>query len=179
MFSCCGFRDSKTLLRTENTLASFLSPGETFSENFSHTEKCQPCTSCDDPNGLFRMRAPCTDSNDATCVCNYGYFMNEITQRCEPCTVCPLGQGMLFGCEFDHDTVCEECDGDTYSDQESSREPCIPCATCEVDDEILSPCTAVSDTICEGKSVSSRGGKVLLVRKQSEALWMEEASVGA
>lgn len=130
------------------TVCEPCSDSETFSEHFSHNETCQPCTSCDDPKGLLRMKAPCTDSNDATCVCNYGYFMSEITQRCEPCTVCPLGEGMLYSCEFDHDTMCEECNDDTYSDQESSREPCIPCTTCEGDDT-LSPCTPTSDTVCE------------------------------
>ncbi|XP_070783668.1 nerve growth factor receptor b [Enoplosus armatus] len=118
---------------------------ETFSENFSHKEKCQPCTVCGD---LLRMKAPCTDSNDATCVCNYGYYLNEVSQWCEPCTKCPEGQGMLYSCEFDHDTVCEECNGDTYSDQESSREPCIPCATCD-ETEVLQPCTSVTDTVCK------------------------------
>ncbi|XP_041818533.1 nerve growth factor receptor b [Chelmon rostratus] len=118
---------------------------ETFSENFSHTEKCQPCTVC---TGLLRMKAPCTDSNDATCVCNYGYYLNEVLQRCEPCTKCPEGQGMLYSCDFDHDTVCEECNGDTYSDQESSREPCIPCATCD-EGETLQQCTSVTDTVCQ------------------------------
>lgn len=117
---------------------------ETFSENLSHTEVCQPCTVC---TGLFRMKAPCTDTNDATCVCNYGYYMNEMSQRCEPCTSCPEGQGMLDSCEFDRDTMCEDCIGDTYSDQESSREPCIPCTTCD-EGELLHPCTSVSDTVC-------------------------------
>lgn len=118
---------------------------ETFSENFSHTEKCQPCTVC---TGLLRMKAPCTDSNDATCVCNYGFYRNEVSQQCEPCTRCPEGQGMLYSCDFNHDTVCEECNGDTYSDQESSREPCIPCTTCD-EGETLHPCTSVTDTICQ------------------------------
>ncbi|XP_022598645.1 tumor necrosis factor receptor superfamily member 16-like [Seriola dumerili] len=118
---------------------------ETFSENLSHTEKCQPCTQC---TGLLRMETPCTDSNDATCVCNYGYYLNEISQRCQPCTKCPEGQGMLLSCEPDHDTVCEECIGDTYSDQESSREPCIPCTLCDEGDE-LQACTSVSDTVCQ------------------------------
>lgn len=122
--------------------------GETFSENFSHTEKCEACTIC---SGLFRMKAPCTDSNDATCVCNYGYYLNDMSQRCEPCTKCPEGQGMLYSCEPDHDTVCEECNGDTYSDQESSREPCIPCTTCD-EGEMLHPCTSVTDTVCQGKT---------------------------
>uniref|UniRef100_A0A3Q4ABJ3 Uncharacterized protein n=1 Tax=Mola mola TaxID=94237 RepID=A0A3Q4ABJ3_MOLML len=122
---------------------------ETFSENLSHTERCQPCTVC---TGLFRMTTPCTDSNDATCVCNYGYYMNKLSQRCEPCTKCPEGQGMLLSCEFDHDTVCEECKWETYSDQESSREPCIPCTSCE-EGEILNPCTSVSDTVCQDASV--------------------------
>uniref|UniRef100_A0A8C2ZE31 Nerve growth factor receptor b n=1 Tax=Cyclopterus lumpus TaxID=8103 RepID=A0A8C2ZE31_CYCLU len=118
---------------------------ETFSENFSHTEKCKTCTIC---TGLFRMKAPCTDSNDATCVCNYGYYMNELSQRCEHCTRCPEGKGMLLSCEFDHDSMCEECTGDTYSDQESSREPCIPCTTCD-DAEVLQLCTAFTDTVCQ------------------------------
>lgn len=118
---------------------------ETFSENFSHTEKCQPCTVC---SGLYRMKAPCTDSNDATCVCNYGYYLNDLSQRCEPCTKCPEGQGMLFSCDYDHDTICEECNGDTYSDQESSRDPCIPCTTCD-EGEMLKACTPVTDTVCQ------------------------------
>uniref|UniRef100_A0A672IG61 Nerve growth factor receptor b n=1 Tax=Salarias fasciatus TaxID=181472 RepID=A0A672IG61_SALFA len=121
---------------------------ETFSENFSHTEKCQPCTQC---TGLLRMETPCTDANDATCVCNYGYYLSELSQRCEPCTKCPEGQGMLLSCELDHDTVCEECTGDTYSDQESSRDPCIPCTTCD-EDEVLQLCTPVRDTVCLRKS---------------------------
>ncbi|XP_077595322.1 nerve growth factor receptor b [Stigmatopora nigra] len=120
---------------------------ETFSENFSHTERCQSCTKC---TGLFRMETPCTDSNDAICVCNYGFYLNELSQRCEPCTKCPVGEGMLLSCEPQHDTVCEECGGDTYSDQESSREPCIPCTACDEGDELLlKSCTAVSDTICQ------------------------------
>ncbi|XP_067345250.1 nerve growth factor receptor b isoform X1 [Channa argus] len=118
---------------------------ETFSENLSHTEKCQSCTEC---TGLFRMDTPCTDSNDAICVCNYGYYFSVQSERCEPCTKCAEGYGMLFSCEMDHDTICEECNGDTYSDQESSREPCIPCTTCE-EGQLLYPCNSTSDTVCQ------------------------------
>ncbi|XP_054624637.1 nerve growth factor receptor b [Dunckerocampus dactyliophorus] len=127
------------------TVCSPCLDSETFSENFSHTEKCQPCTKCPD---LFRMETPCTDANDAICVCNYGYYLNNLSQRCEPCTKCPEGQGMLLSCESDHDTTCEPCGGDTYSDQESSREPCIPCSTCDEGEE-LQACTSVTDTICQ------------------------------
>ncbi|XP_071757281.2 nerve growth factor receptor b [Centroberyx gerrardi] len=120
---------------------------ETFSENFSHTERCQPCTRC---TGLLRMQTPCTDSNDAICVCDYGYYLNRLSHKCERCTKCPEGQGMLYGCEHNRDTVCEECTGDTYSDQESSREPCIPCAICDEGDELeLKACSSVSDTVCQ------------------------------
>lgn len=135
----------------EQTVCAPCLDSETFSENFSHTEKCKPCTVC---TGLFRMKAPCTDSNDATCVCNYGYYLNEVSQQCEPCTKCPEGQGMLYSCEFNHDTVCEECNGDTYSDQESSREPCIPCTTCD-EGALLQPCTSVTDTVCIAPSQDS------------------------
>ncbi|XP_029384138.1 nerve growth factor receptor b [Echeneis naucrates] len=133
------------------TVCSPCLDSETFSENHSHTEKCQPCTQC---NGLLRMETPCTDSNDATCVCNYGYYLNTITQQCQPCTKCLEGHGMLLSCELDHDTVCEVCNGDTYSDQESSREPCIPCTICDEGDELV-PCSSSSDTVCKVRYVST------------------------
>lgn len=137
----------------KTSMSNFFSfySGETFSENFSHTERCQPCTQCTD---LFRMETPCTDSTDAICVCNYGYYLDTSTQKCEPCTKCPEGQGMLFRCEDDRDTGCENCTGDTYSDQESSWNPCIPCSTCDDETELKS-CTPYTDTVCLGKKSSS------------------------
>lgn len=62
---------------------------------------------------------------------------------------------MLLSCEQDHDTICELCLVDTYSDQESSRDPCIPCTTCD-DVEVLEACTPVSDTVCQGKTIGER-----------------------
>ncbi|PWA16683.1 hypothetical protein CCH79_00017469 [Gambusia affinis] len=121
-------------------------PRETFSESFSHTEKCQLCTKC---TGLLRMSTPCTDTNDAICTCNYGYYHNKITERCEACTKCPEGRGMLYSCGSDQDTVCESCDDDTFSDQDSFRDPCIPCTTCDEGDEVLQDCSPVSDTVCQ------------------------------
>uniref|UniRef100_A0A8C1AB54 Nerve growth factor receptor n=1 Tax=Cyprinus carpio carpio TaxID=630221 RepID=A0A8C1AB54_CYPCA len=119
---------------------------ETFSETFSHTERCQTCREC---TGLMRMQTPCTDSNDAVCVCNYGYFMSDLTGECEPCTVCPRGQGVLLRCEHSHDTVCEECLDDTYSDQDSTLDPCLPCTICEEGIEILMRnCTPYEDAWC-------------------------------
>ncbi|XDV13451.1 hypothetical protein PO909_001852 [Leuciscus waleckii] len=101
----------------------------------------------------MRMQTPCTDSNDAACVCNYGYFMNELIGQCEPCTVCPNGQGVLYRCEHSHDTSCEECQGDTYSDRESSLDPCMPCTICEEGIEILiRNCTPYEDAWCHGHS---------------------------
>lgn len=124
---------------------------ETFSEHFSHTEKCQKCTQC---TGLMRMETPCTDANDAICACNYGYYLNSMSGRCEPCTKCPEGQGMLMSCELNRDTVCEECTQETYSDQESSREPCMPCTSCD-DTEVMTECTPISDTVCLTTPTSS------------------------
>lgn len=101
--------------------------------------------------GLLRMETPCTDANDAICVCNYGFYMSDLTQLCVPCTKCPKGQGMLGSCEKNRDTVCEECPLDTYSDQESFREPCMPCSTCE-ETEVQQECTPSNDTVCLGKA---------------------------
>ncbi|TTT95459.1 Tumor necrosis factor receptor superfamily member 16 [Bagarius yarrelli] len=119
---------------------------ETFSEHFSHTEKCSRCTDC---SGLLRMEKPCTDTDDATCVCDYGYFMSEITGQCQACTACPLGSGVLRRCSPTRDTICETCIDDTYSDQESELNLCLPCTICE-DTEELQHCTPVSDTVCQG-----------------------------
>lgn len=119
---------------------------ETFSENYSHTEQCRPCTQC---TGLMRMETPCTDSNDAICSCDYNYFFSSISGKCEPCTVCPAGQGVYAHCEHNHDTMCERCEDDTYSDRESYLDPCLPCTICDEETEIQrAECTAYSDSIC-------------------------------
>lgn len=138
--------------------SSLLCPaGETFSENYSHTEGCSPCTLC---TGLMRMETPCTDSNDAVCVCDYNYFLDSVSGRCELCTVCPVGQGVYSHCEYDRDTVCEECLDNTYSDRESSLDPCLPCTICDEETETeLAKCTPSSDSVCHSKS--SRGDNPL------------------
>ncbi|KAM8824386.1 tumor necrosis factor receptor superfamily member 16 [Synchiropus picturatus] len=124
---------------------------ETFSENYSHTEVCRPCTEC---TGLMRMDTPCTDSNDAICVCKYNFFFNRISGRCEPCTVCPAGQGVYSHCEHFHDTVCEECVDYTFSDRESSLDPCLPCTICDDETEIqLDVCTPTSDSVCHNPNL--------------------------
>ncbi|XP_054861263.1 tumor necrosis factor receptor superfamily member 16 isoform X2 [Amphiprion ocellaris] len=124
---------------------------ETYSENYSHTEQCRPCTQC---TGLMRMETPCTDSNDARCVCNYNYFFSTVSNRCEPCTVCPVGQGVYSHCDHNHDTVCEECVDETFSDRESSLEPCLPCTICDEETEIqLALCTPTRDSVCHNPSL--------------------------
>ncbi|KAM4624480.1 nerve growth factor receptor b [Polymixia lowei] len=129
------------------TVCSPCLDSETFSENFSHTERCRSCTRC---TSLLRMQTPCTDSNDAVCVCDYGYYLDRLSARCERCTRCPEGQGMLYACEHNRDTVCEECTVDTYSDQESSREPCLPCTICDEGEELqIQACTSLKDTVCK------------------------------
>ncbi|XP_024920014.1 tumor necrosis factor receptor superfamily member 16 isoform X1 [Cynoglossus semilaevis] len=124
---------------------------ETFSENYSHTEKCKPCKEC---TGLMRLKTPCTDSNDAVCVCNYNYFFNYNTGRCEHCTVCPVGEGVFSHCDHEHDTVCEECVDNTFSDRESSLEPCLPCTICDEDTETeLAECTPTRDSVCHNPNL--------------------------
>ncbi|KAJ8284335.1 hypothetical protein COCON_G00031850 [Conger conger] len=120
---------------------------ETFSDIYSHTESCQPCTQC---TGVLRMQTPCTDSNDAICMCEYGYFMEGENGLCKECTLCPVGTGMVGRCEHDHDTICEDCPDGTFSDQENSLDPCLPCNTCEDNVEVeLYECTSISDTVCK------------------------------
>ncbi|KAL2101250.1 hypothetical protein ACEWY4_003011 [Coilia grayii] len=125
---------------------------ETFSESYSTTEHCKPCTEC---TGLMRMETPCTDSNDAVCVCNYGYFLDPLSGRCEPCTVCPRGEGVDMACMHDHDTICEQCVESSYSEHDSSLDPCLPCTICEETEVQLRNCTPERDAICHGKYTPS------------------------
>uniref|UniRef100_A0A8C9S6L4 Nerve growth factor receptor n=1 Tax=Scleropages formosus TaxID=113540 RepID=A0A8C9S6L4_SCLFO len=130
----------------EQTVCTQCQDSEEYSDIYSLTQPCLPCTQC---KGLMRMLTPCTDSNNAVCVCEYGYYLNEVENRCEPCTVCPRGKGVLYRCEHDKDTICEECTDDTYSDQESSMDPCLPCTICEDNlDSEVEPCTPMSDAVC-------------------------------
>ncbi|XP_017338390.1 nerve growth factor receptor b [Ictalurus punctatus] len=140
---------------------------ETFSESFSHTAKCRKCTEC---TGLLRMETPCTDANDATCVCDYGYFMSPITGQCQACTACPLGSGVLRRCALEQDTICEMCMDDTYSDQESELNLCLPCTICE-DTEELQHCTAVSDTVCQDSNLLNSSSTPLSSLEPSEPLF--------
>uniref|UniRef100_H2LB81 Nerve growth factor receptor a (TNFR superfamily, member 16) n=1 Tax=Oryzias latipes TaxID=8090 RepID=H2LB81_ORYLA len=131
------------------TVCSQCLDSETFSESYSLTEKCMPCTQC---VGLMRMVAPCTDISDAKCQCDYNFYFNPLSDRCERCTVCPRGQGVYSQCDHDQDTVCEDCVDETYSDQDSSVEPCLPCTICEEDLETLeSECTPTTDAVCFSK----------------------------
>ncbi|KAM9745338.1 tumor necrosis factor receptor superfamily member 16 [Menidia menidia] len=136
---------------TTQTVCTPCVDSETFSENYSHTEQCTPCTQC---TGLMRMATPCTDSNDARCECNYNYFFSRVSGRCELCTVCPVGQGVYSHCDHNHDTVCEECVDETFSDRESSLEPCLPCTICDEETEIQTAlCTPTNDSVCHNPNL--------------------------
>lgn len=137
------------------------SAGETYSEKYSHTEECRPCTQC---TGLMRMETPCTDSNDAICICKYNFYFNALLGRCEPCTVCPVGMGVFAHCEHDHDTVCEECVDYTFSDRESSLDPCLPCTICEDEEVQLAECTPTSDSVCHSKCCSPQTSFIRVVQ---------------
>ncbi|XP_053310060.1 tumor necrosis factor receptor superfamily member 16 [Spea bombifrons] len=117
----------------------------TYSDVNSHIEPCKTCTECS-PNK--RMQAPCVETDDAVCVCAYGYFLSEETGDCEPCQSCKKGRGMILSCSTSQDTVCEECPEWTYSDVDNNMDPCLPCTICEDGEITLEECTFTSDTVC-------------------------------
>ncbi|XP_018093536.1 tumor necrosis factor receptor superfamily member 16 [Xenopus laevis] len=117
----------------------------TYSDTFSHTEACKPCTEC---FGHKRMVAPCVESDDAVCACAYGYFMDENSAQCKLCKSCPEGFGMMMPCSSIEDTICEKCPEGTYSDEDNDRDPCLPCTICEDGEIEEKECTLTSDTVC-------------------------------
>ncbi|NWS86643.1 TNR16 factor, partial [Toxostoma redivivum] len=117
----------------------------TFSDTVSATEPCRPCTQC---GGLQSMSAPCVESDDAVCVCAYGYFQDESSGSCRECRVCEVGFGLMFSCKDSQDTVCEECPEGTFSSEANFVDPCLPCTTCEDNEVLVRECTAVADAEC-------------------------------
>ncbi|XP_062841106.1 tumor necrosis factor receptor superfamily member 16 [Trichomycterus rosablanca] len=138
---------------------------ETYSANYSHTETCQPCTECE---GLMRIKTPCTDSNNAECVCDYGFYKNLVSGQCEPCTVCLRGEGVFMSCEHYHDTVCEQCVDATYSDQESSLDPCLPCTFCDEGEVETRGCSPSADAICFDPNAPTMATTTFLPESSSE-----------
>ncbi|XP_062387170.1 nerve growth factor receptor b [Sardina pilchardus] len=128
----------------DQTVCTPCPDSEQFSPSWSHTERCQQCTRC---TGLMRMDTPCTDTNDATCVCDYNYYAHPLG-GCAPCTVCPVGSGVLMRCTPQQDTVCEPCVNELYSGDDSALDPCLPCTICEDDEVLLQACTRTTDTLC-------------------------------
>ncbi|XP_023685013.2 tumor necrosis factor receptor superfamily member 16 isoform X1 [Paramormyrops kingsleyae] len=129
---------------SKQTICTVCLDSETFSDKYSLSEPCRSCTECE---GQMRMLTPCTDTNDAICGCNYGFYMNETTGRCEHCTSCLPGHGMLVQCDHHSDTLCEVCPEDTFSETESMLDPCLPCTICD-DEPPLELCTTMRDTVC-------------------------------
>uniref|UniRef100_U3JWY9 Nerve growth factor receptor n=1 Tax=Ficedula albicollis TaxID=59894 RepID=U3JWY9_FICAL len=117
----------------------------TFSDTVSATEPCRPCTQC---GGLQSMSAPCVESDDAVCVCTYGYFQDERSGSCRQCRVCEVGFGLMFSCKGSQDTVCEECPPGTFSSEANFVDPCLPCSSCEENEVLVRECTATADAEC-------------------------------
>ncbi|NXD46367.1 TNR16 factor, partial [Copsychus sechellarum] len=126
----------------------------TFSDTVSATEPCRPCTQC---GGLQSMSAPCVESDDAVCVCAYGYFQDESSGSCRECRVCEAGFGLMFACKGSQDTVCEECPEGTFSSEANFVDPCLPCTACEENELQVRECTATADAECRGESGAGLG----------------------
>uniref|UniRef100_A0A8C5Q771 Nerve growth factor receptor n=1 Tax=Leptobrachium leishanense TaxID=445787 RepID=A0A8C5Q771_9ANUR len=128
---------------TNQTVCDTCLDSVTYSDTYSYSEPCKPCTEC---KGNKRMLAPCVETDDAVCACAYGSF--EENNQCKSCQICPKGWGMIMSCSTNQDTTCEKCPELTYSDVDSSMDPCLPCTICEDDEIMEKECTLTSDTVC-------------------------------
>ncbi|XP_016159793.1 PREDICTED: tumor necrosis factor receptor superfamily member 16, partial [Ficedula albicollis] len=137
----------------------------TFSDTVSATEPCRPCTQC---GGLQSMSAPCVESDDAVCVCTYGYFQDERSGSCRQCRVCEVGFGLMFSCKGSQDTVCEECPPGTFSSEANFVDPCLPCSSCEENEVLVRECTATADAECRAPKPDGSPYAALPASKQEE-----------
>ncbi|KAK9970742.1 hypothetical protein ABG768_026658 [Culter alburnus] len=107
-------------------------PELTYIDEPSGFTKCFTCTMCDENRGLSVNKA-CTRSSDTVCGPLKGFYCPERNKG--SCTFavkhseCSPGQYIKQAGTGSTDTVCADCEGDTYSN--GSFSSCLPHTKCE------------------------------------------------
>ncbi|XP_054483139.1 tumor necrosis factor receptor superfamily member 14-like isoform X2 [Anoplopoma fimbria] len=91
----------------------------TFMNEPNGLNKCNPCTSCDQGNGLFAKQG-CTAATDTVCHVVNGYFCKAFTDEsgcssAEKHTQCGPGHRIKAPGTSRTDTVCESCPSGYFS----------------------------------------------------------------
>lgn len=149
----CYLRNGQNLCRSCN-------------EGYAHVSNFDICIKCGD-NCLS-----CSSVNNAGCLrCANGYYRdpNPPFKNCLACTTCPTRHETVITCNFQQNTVCNDCgrgavvrpDGDgtsyclfcvngmTYASDDALT--CLTCRVCTAPNQYLTPngqCTRQSNTVC-------------------------------
>ncbi|KAL2103274.1 hypothetical protein ACEWY4_000142 [Coilia grayii] len=128
-----------------------------FTEAPNGLEACRLCKVCDSSAGL-RVRRACTPSSDTLCEPLEGHYCTDpIQDGCGGAvehTQCKPGQYIKQPGTASTDAVCEDCEGDTYSD--GSFLSCRPHTRCELMGlEVLKAGSSSHDTECGTRGISA------------------------
>ncbi|XP_048873839.1 tumor necrosis factor receptor superfamily member 14-like [Brienomyrus brachyistius] len=122
----------------------------TFNDEPNGLAVCKQCAVCDQGLGLETVTA-CTPTSDTVCRILEGHFcINPYKGGCRTAhehTACNPGQFVKQSGTASADTICEDCQENTYSNGSSTS--CMPHATCKPGQFIYLMGTASADTTCE------------------------------
>lgn len=120
----------------------------------NHDGYSAPCRLC--PPGWFRSPTTCLCVKCQGTSCPTGQYADPTCSqttdlRCSPCSSCGTGKQTSQPCQLGFNTVCRECPGGTYRDQDAvnAGSMCLPCLTCLTSlRQARSGCTASINEKC-------------------------------
>ncbi|XP_049437395.1 tumor necrosis factor receptor superfamily member 5 isoform X1 [Epinephelus fuscoguttatus] len=134
---------------------SCLDPGcidcgeDEYQDKYTAKLLCERQPYCD-PLRNFEVRVSKNKKEKIPCMCKYGFHCSsEQCLTCVPHTTCAPGHGARIIGNHAHDTECQECKDDTFSNNTSWDGVCEKWTQCADGYQIQKIGTGVSDNICE------------------------------
>ncbi|XP_037627859.1 tumor necrosis factor receptor superfamily member 5 isoform X2 [Sebastes umbrosus] len=122
-----------------------------YQDKYTNESMCKRQPYCD-PNSNFEV-VHMSKTKKSTCMCKEGFHCSS--RECITCvshTTCKAGHGAQYKGNHNRDTVCQNCTGGTFSNDESWDGVCKKWTECMDGHRIQQKGTDVSDNICEGTS---------------------------
>lgn len=138
-------------------------PNGTFNDQETIATECQYCrVQCGQKEF---MKEPCNVDHDMICECETGYYKEQgpTYGTCLPIKKCPPSYGVKRPGTSWNNTVCERCEKDKFSPDESATQICSPCSSCPSGEEVEERCTASRDTKCRPEGQGLGTGLIIMI----------------
>ncbi|OQV12799.1 hypothetical protein BV898_12928 [Hypsibius exemplaris] len=115
------------------------------SDQFWSNGTCNQCSVCP-TDSLMETYKQCTETEDTTCHCTSGSYLESLDNQCRKCLDCPIGQNVTSACSATMDTQCSACPEGTFHNITARR--CQTCKQCAAGEFVLKTCTPIFETLC-------------------------------